>query len=90
VLAQREGERGELGGDVGGAHELGALEGEHGPVLVERRQPGAVGVEGRVVVVDERLGQRVGVHRRGRRPGFRALWGGGGCASGSERPGGVR
>jgi hypothetical protein len=87
VLAQREGERGELAGDVGGAHELGALEGEHGAVLVERRQPGAAVVERRVVVVDEGLRQRVGVHRH-RRLGFRAL-GGRWSAAGSERPGGV-
>jgi hypothetical protein len=81
VLAVLEGERAELAGDGGRALEFLALEGEHGGVLVQRHQRGAVGVERPVVVLHEGLGHRVRVHRhaspRRARLGFRALsgWG---------------
>lgn len=62
VLARGEREGGELPGDGGGAHELGALEGEHGALLVQPHQRRPVGVERRVVVVNERLRHAVGIH----------------------------
>ncbi|RYR16995.1 hypothetical protein Ahy_B03g061810 isoform A [Arachis hypogaea] len=55
-------ERGELGDDVLGALDLLAFEGEHGAVLVEVHQSGAVVVERRVVVFNERLCQRICIH----------------------------
>ena len=64
VLALLEGEGSDLAGDGGAAEELLALEGEHGAVLVQPDQAGAVGVEGLVVVLHERLGHRVGIHGR--------------------------
>ena len=62
VLALLEGEGGELGDDVLCALDLLALEGQHGALLVEIRQPCAVRVEGRVVVLHESLRQRVRIH----------------------------
>lgn len=62
VLTLLEGERGELLGDASSAEDLVVLEGEHGVLLVERPQRRAVGVERRVVVLDERLRHRVRVH----------------------------
>lgn len=68
VLAMLEGERAELAGDGGRALELLALEGEHGGVLVQPHQRGAVGVERPVVVLHEGLGHRVRVHRHASPP----------------------
>ena len=62
VKALVERERGELGDDVLGALDLLAFEGEHGAVLVEVHQSGAVVVERRVVVFNERLCQRISIH----------------------------
>jgi hypothetical protein len=62
VVALREGEGAELAGDGGGAEKLLALEGEHGPVLVQRHQRRPVRVERPVVVLHERLRHRVRVH----------------------------
>lgn len=61
VLALLEGERSELASDGGGAAELLALEGEHGAVLVQPHKRGAVGVERLVVVLHERLRDRIGI-----------------------------
>ena len=62
VVALVEGEGGELGDDVLGALDLLALEGEHRPLLVQINQPPPVVVEGRVVVLHERLRQRIWIH----------------------------
>ena len=62
VVALVEGEGGELGDDVLGALDLLALEGEHRPLLVQVHQPPPVVVEGRVVVLHERLRQRIWIH----------------------------
>lgn len=47
VQALLEGEGSDLAGDGGEAEELLSLKGQHGAVLVQPHQPGAVGVEGR-------------------------------------------
>lgn len=65
MLALLEGKTSELGDDVGGSHDLLALEGEHGAVLVEVGEAGTIGIEGGVVVLDECLGDRVWIHRIG-------------------------
>lgn len=67
VGALLEGEGGELGSDGGGAHELLALEGEHGALLVQPHQRSSAGVKRAVVVLHERLRHSVGVHLRRRR-----------------------
>lgn len=62
VLALLERKAGELGDDVLRALDLLPFEGQHGSFLVERDQPRAIRIEGRVVVLDEGLGNCVWIH----------------------------
>lgn len=63
VGALLEGEGGELGGNGGRPLDLGALEGEHGAVLVKPAERRPVAVERLVVVVHKRLRYPVLIHR---------------------------
>ncbi|KAF2611779.1 hypothetical protein F2Q70_00012608 [Brassica cretica] len=64
VLALLERERCELGDDVLDSKDLLTFEGEHGSFLVETGEADTVVVEGRVVVLDEGLSHRIGIHLR--------------------------
>lgn len=62
MLALRKRQAVELVGDVLRSGDLLPLEGEHGILLIQRYKGSSIDIEGGVVVVHERLGQRVGVH----------------------------
>lgn len=64
MVALLERESSELVDDGGDTLGLGALEGEHGGVLVEAGEAGAVVVEGGVVVLHELLCYHIGIHLR--------------------------
>lgn len=64
VLALLEGEASELGDDILRALDLLTFKRQHGIVLVEIRKTGSIGVEGGVVMFNECLRHRVGIHYR--------------------------
>ena len=66
VLALLEGEAGELGDDALAALGILSFEGQHRRFLVQIGQPRPIRIEGRVVVLHERLRHRVWIHRRRR------------------------
>lgn len=62
VLALLKREGGELRGDILGSLDLLPLEREHRCLLVQIRETCSVRVERAVVVLNESLGHRVGIH----------------------------
>lgn len=64
MLALLERERGELSDDALDSLDLLTFEGEHGSFLVKTGETDTVGVEGRIVMFDEGLRHRVGIHLR--------------------------
>lgn len=62
MLALLERQAVELGADVLSSQDLLSLERQHGALVIQRNECLPVGVELRVVVLHEGLGQAIGIH----------------------------